>query len=36
MIRHPHARLFGGNVAVEDLDEAAVVGNQRPNLRRFA
>ena len=35
MIRHARAVLFGGNVAVEDMDDAVEVGNQCPDLLRF-
>jgi hypothetical protein len=28
--------LFGGNIAVEELDDALEVGNQCPDLRRFS
>jgi hypothetical protein len=35
-IENPRAVLFGGNVAVEDLDDAVEIGNQCPDLRRFS
>jgi hypothetical protein len=35
-IGYPRMFLFGGNVAVEDLDDAVEIGNQYPDLRRFS
>jgi hypothetical protein len=35
VIEYARMFLFGGNVAVEELDDAVEVGNQCPNLCRF-